>query len=148
MRVSILWGLRKEAYEDEYQPEVLAAWDEGVAEENPEWVEKEIAKHKAEVGDQMAGMQVIDFQVSVSDIRELLIGRPEIKAKMIKPSHCGQCGKAVNSDGSPVLWKCQVCQKNVCRDCTRTIPGKQPPEYHHMTLCSEECWDKAGRPME
>jgi hypothetical protein len=61
---------------------------------------------------------------------------------------CCQCGKVRHSDDSPVLWVCQVCQRNVCRDCARTIPGKVPAEYHHMTLCSATCWAQAGSPME
>ena len=76
-------------------------------------------------------------------------------------SGCYVCGKLTHDDGSPVTWKCQICDRTVCRDHTLTIPGRWPPEYYTMTLCKpkldmqiveaiheESCWELAGRPDE
>ncbi len=65
-------------------------------------------------------------------------------------------------DESPVLWKCQVCDKTICRKHALTIPGRVPVEFYEMTLCAPDgvlqaviqiheessCWEKAGRPDE
>lgn len=63
-------------------------------------------------------------------------------------SGCCRCGKTVNADESPVLWRCEGCNGLVCRDHTLTIPGSHPAEYYEPTLCSNECWVKVGRPDE
>jgi len=65
---------------------------------------------------------------------------------LLKPA-C-RCGATKNDDGSPVLWKCQVCDHHVCRKCTMTIAGSFPLEYFTATLCSQACWEAAGKPKE
>lgn len=61
---------------------------------------------------------------------------------------CSVCGKDRHEDDSPVTWRCAICGSLVCRDCTRTIPGSKPREYHALTLCSDKCWEAAGRPSD
>lgn len=66
---------------------------------------------------------------------------------------CGVCGTEKHEDGSPVTWQCQVCEKKVCRDCTLLIKNfdgslRIPHEYYEMTLCSDACWEAAGKPVE
>jgi hypothetical protein len=61
---------------------------------------------------------------------------------------CCQCGKTRHEDGSAVLWLCCVCHRVVCRDCAMRIPGRVPAEYHEQTLCSNACWERAGKPTE
>lgn len=61
---------------------------------------------------------------------------------------CGTCRKTEHEDGSKVTWKCSVCEKTICRECTLTIPGSCPLEYFERTLCSHACWIAAGRPDE
>jgi len=66
-----------------------------------------------------------------------------------KADGCCRCGRTQNDDdGSQVEWECQICDRLVCRHCTMTIPHSVPREYYEMTLCSPECWEKAGRPDE
>jgi hypothetical protein len=60
---------------------------------------------------------------------------------------CCQCGRKDHpEDSSLVTWVCAICKRNVCRRCAKTIDGKLPLEYHTLTLCSRECWEKAGKP--
>jgi hypothetical protein len=60
---------------------------------------------------------------------------------------CSQCGALAHGNADPpITWKCQVCNRLVCRSCTLTIPGSDPVEYYETTLCSRTCWEKAGRP--
>lgn len=59
---------------------------------------------------------------------------------------CSKCGRKVEDDGAMVLWRCQVCDKIVCRRCTLTVPGID--QYFDTTLCSHACWVEAGRPDE
>lgn len=60
---------------------------------------------------------------------------------------CAVCGvKRSKNDGSPVTWRCQVCDRLVCHECTLTILGAVPVEYYEMTFCSRACWERAGRP--
>lgn len=61
---------------------------------------------------------------------------------------CVRCGQLKSEDGSPVTWRCSQCNELVCREHTLTIPGRFPKEYFHDTLCSIECWQKAGCPDE
>lgn len=70
-----------------------------------------------------------------------LVGYPE--------GSCCQCSKTDNDDGSKVLWRCQPCGRLVCHECTLTIPRQgRVIEYYATTLCSEACWEAAGRPDE
>ena len=78
-----------------------------------------------------------------------IIAADEEQQASEKPSEgCCQCGKTKHEDGSEILWECQMCNRTVCRDCTLVIPGSYPREYFFQTLCSHECWLRAGRPEE
>ncbi len=59
---------------------------------------------------------------------------------------CCQCSKEHNDDGSQVQWRCSICGRLVCRHCTMINPVEGT--YYDETLCSKECWEKAGRPDE
>jgi hypothetical protein len=61
---------------------------------------------------------------------------------------CCQCTQIQHADGSPVLWLCCECKRLVCRDCAMKIPGRTPAEYYIQTLCSNACWERAGKPEE
>jgi hypothetical protein len=61
---------------------------------------------------------------------------------------CARCRAVRHADESKVTWRCTVCKKFVCRDCTLKIPGRVPAEYYWATLCSRECWEVAGSPSE
>jgi hypothetical protein len=73
---------------------------------------------------------------------------------------CYICGATINpEDGSPVLWKCQGCDRTICRKHTKTTSDGL--QFLETTLCSpdpdtvivekiheENCWENAGRPDE
>lgn len=59
---------------------------------------------------------------------------------------CQRCGKPTEYDGATIRWRCQVCDKRICRGCTLTVPGQGV--YFDTTLCSHACWVEAGRPEE
>lgn len=61
---------------------------------------------------------------------------------------CHRRRTQVGASTVAVSWRCSVCRQLVCPDCTLTIPGSVPMEYFERTLCSEECWRKAGCPSE
>ena len=48
----------------------------------------------------------------------------------------------------PVDWKCEGCGRFVCHHCTLTVPGSVPVRFREETLCSRECWEKIGSPVE
>lgn len=85
MKVHILFGQRKESYEGEHAPEVLAAWDEYSVEENPEGFDQDVALCLKEVGDSMAATRVIKIDVDQARIRALLVGTPIVKGVIDDP---------------------------------------------------------------
>jgi hypothetical protein len=85
MKIHVLFGQRKEHYDGEFGPEVLAACDEFTADENPEGWDEELEKIKAEHVTEMAEMKVIDIEVDGDRIRKLLIGTPVIKGEIKTP---------------------------------------------------------------
>lgn len=70
---------------------------------------------------------------------------------------CCQCGATWNEDGTPVTWRCGMCQRRVCRGCA-LVHGSPPgpareaktrsAEYLWETLCSRLCWELDGRSNE
>jgi hypothetical protein len=76
MKISILFGLRKESYVGEYGPEVLAARDEFSIDESPEGWHDAIEATKKTVATEMQAMSVIDMVVDDSVIRAILLPRP------------------------------------------------------------------------
>lgn len=86
----------------------------------------------------------------VSAIRALVKQQTKgmkVQLSLLDPDGC-RCGRVENLDGSKVRWKCSQCDQPVCRECALTIPGSAPTEYFFETLCSKDCWEKAGRPDE
>lgn len=59
---------------------------------------------------------------------------------------CCQCDREQNDDGSAIRWRCSVCGRLVCRQCT--LVNLAEKTYYDETFCSKDCWDKAGRPIE
>ena len=76
MKISILFGLRKESYVGEYGPEVLAARDEFTIDENPDGWHDAIEATKRLAAAEMHAMSVIDMVVDDSVIRAILLPRP------------------------------------------------------------------------
>ena len=79
MKLSILFGQRKEKYEGEFAPEALLVWDEYTRDENHEAFSEEVARVKAEHLDQMQTMKVIEIDVDQDRIRRILIEAPVLK---------------------------------------------------------------------
>lgn len=62
---------------------------------------------------------------------------------------CSRCRKTTHDEyEGPVTWRCAVCLRPVCGRCTLTIPNRTPREYYEQTLCSQPCWEQAGRPED
>ena len=59
MEIQLLVLHRKEDFEGQLRPEVLAVVDEVTLEENPPWWPEEIAKQKAAVGDDAAAWAIV-----------------------------------------------------------------------------------------
>lgn len=54
-------------------------------------------------------------------------------------------GRQWKAPEEPIRWRCHVCDRLVCRDCTLTFPDGVRQYYHH-TYCSESC--RAAAPSE
>ena len=85
MKIHVLFGQRKEGYEGQYGPEVLAACDEFTVDENPEGWEETEDRALADNMNEMMAMKVIDIEVDGDCIRKLLIGTPVIKGEIKTP---------------------------------------------------------------
>jgi len=81
MKLHVLFFQRNESYDGEYAPEALAVVDEYTNEESPEWfIEKQ--KQEKEKLEGEGVFKVIDIKVSQEQIRELLVGVPEIEGEV------------------------------------------------------------------
>ena len=80
--------------------------------------------------------------------------------KALKPPEDGCCicgvggSNLIIGDTPDVSWRCQVCRRLVCKNHVLCWPenGAHIPHYGGReilweTLCSVECWEKAGRPL-
>jgi hypothetical protein len=82
MKLHILFGQRKEAYEGEHAPEPLLCWSEFEIDDNPEgWEEakeKEIENGKS----WLQATREICLSVDGDRIRQLLVGIPTVAASI------------------------------------------------------------------
>lgn len=78
MILYVLFGQRKESYEGQYAPEVLACWDEFSADENPGGWEQACEEAIASCGDDMFSTRVVHVRVNGDKIRNLLVGVPAV----------------------------------------------------------------------
>jgi len=84
MKIHVLFGQRKEAYEGEYGPEVLLAWDEFTADENPDGFHEAVQKAMKANENEMQAMILVDLQIDQSQIRSLLVPtRPTLHAEIV-----------------------------------------------------------------
>lgn len=60
---------------------------------------------------------------------------------------CIRCKELEQPFGGTVTWRCAECNAFVCARCVKKVPGR-PHEILETTLCSDACWEKAGRPDE
>jgi len=86
MKIHVLFGVRKEAYEGQYGTEVRLAWDEYCIEENPEGWDEAVEKERQAIGDDMQAMRVVVLDVNENEIRKLIIGTPVVEAKIDEAS--------------------------------------------------------------
>lgn len=83
MKLFVLFGQRKESYEGEYAPEALLVWDEYMVDDNFEGYEKAVADEKNKSAGWMQTMRVVTLEVNQDTIREMLIGEPIVKARIV-----------------------------------------------------------------
>lgn len=72
MIIELLVLHRKESYEGEYGPEVIAVADEAVLEENPDWWILEQERQRSLIGDQAAAWTVVRAEVDPEHLMEAL----------------------------------------------------------------------------
>jgi hypothetical protein len=82
MKISVVIGIRKESYQGEYGPEVIAARDEFTIDENPEGWLAEMERAKASVSSEMQAMGVFDIVVDDEAIRKRLLSTPTLKGTL------------------------------------------------------------------
>lgn len=72
MKIQLLALQRKERYPGEYGPEIVAVVDEHTLEESPEWWPIEIARHKADLGDEADAWAVLDVALPIAAVMSAL----------------------------------------------------------------------------
>lgn len=75
MQIWLLAVQRVEDYPGQLSPEILAVVDEGTMEENPHWWPQEVARHKAEIGDEAESWAILTAQIPDDALRSAL--RPQ-----------------------------------------------------------------------
>lgn len=82
MKLLILYAQRKERYQGEYAPEVLAAIDEYGQSDNPEYLNGE--KAKAGASGEFESVVVVTLEVNGAKIMEMLRpSRPVLQAEIV-----------------------------------------------------------------
>lgn len=82
MKVHVLYAQRKERYQGEYAPEVLAAIDENGQSDNPEYMTGE--KSKAEATGEFENVVVVTLEVNGAKIMEMLRPiNPVLRAEIV-----------------------------------------------------------------
>jgi hypothetical protein len=85
MQIKVLFGQRKERYDNEYGPEAMAIVDEFSDSENPIYFDTEVAKIKKEQGSEFVGFSVVWIVVDERVIRNRCLGiAPPINGKITK----------------------------------------------------------------
>ena len=83
MTIFVLFGQRKEDYPEQYAPEALDVISEYGQEENPDYLEGKLAEYTATK--EFIGLRICEVSIgSQNNIRDLLIGYPEIEGKIVK----------------------------------------------------------------
>ncbi len=82
MLIRVLFMQRKENYEGEFGPEVIAAVDEYVLEENPEHWENEVKIAKATNKDVSAGFAEVSIALDGDAVRKLCLDQHTIKGEI------------------------------------------------------------------
>lgn len=84
MQITALYGHRKEDFDGQYRPELFSSVDDLTLEENPEWWTSEVAKHKAEQGDDITAWAEVTFEVKEADIMAALYPSATITATLVR----------------------------------------------------------------
>ena len=86
MKVELLVMHRRERYEGEYAPEVLAVCDEWTLEDNPGWWEREIVQQKALIGDDASAWAVVTIELSTDSLMLALYPKMPLTSGLITDS--------------------------------------------------------------
>lgn len=84
MKFHIILGQRKCRYEGEYGPEALDIADEFVMSDNPEWFEKQLAKHKKNTDFEFVNTIIVSVPDKVID--EVLNPKPVVVEGKVEKS--------------------------------------------------------------
>lgn len=82
MVIRHLFGQRKEHYEGQYAPELLASVDEFTDEESPEWFERECANEIARNKKDFLAFKVVNIEIDVAKLRSLLMNVATLEGKI------------------------------------------------------------------
>ena len=95
---------------------------------------------------------LLSLQMKIVELEGRVLGVPEplrnvcsrcYEAGMVESRHPHGVGRY-----APIEWLCSVCGRHVCFNCALTVEGSVPLVFHDQTLCSKECWVRAGSPDE
>lgn len=78
MRVTLLALQRKNFYDGEHAPEIVASVDEATLDENPDWWPEEIARQKKSIGDDADAWAEITVEVPDGAIQKALYPNQEV----------------------------------------------------------------------
>lgn len=84
MILKVLFIQRKEAYEGQHAPEAVAVVDEFTYDENPQAFHSECEVIIADIGNELAGHEVIDIEVDQSEIRRRILGETHPLSGVLK----------------------------------------------------------------
>jgi hypothetical protein len=79
MKLHVVFAQRKEHYEGEFAPEVVAAVTEYEYDDNPDYLEDQLEKAKHDPD--FAAVRLIDVEIE-ADIRKLLLEVPSVVGKV------------------------------------------------------------------
>lgn len=80
MKVHLLALHRKERYDGEFAPEVVAVCDEWTMDENPSWWPEEIQRQQDAVGNDAVAWAQVTIDLPVNDLLSALYPNPQVHA--------------------------------------------------------------------
>ena len=80
MKIYCVWGQRKEMYEGEHAPELLASCDEYTERENPQYFQDELTKYKND--SEFEFVKVLIIEVDDKSFDEAFYNVPSLKGEV------------------------------------------------------------------
>jgi len=80
MKIYCVWGQRKEMYEGQHGPELLASCDEYTERENPQYFQDELAKYKED--SEFEFVKVLIIEVADESFDDVFYNAPSLKGEI------------------------------------------------------------------